>query len=118
MIDTTNIYLFHNVYGDADQLLENKPENIIAIPFGWTEELELVRNDLLAQLNTSAPILPCIIAWKSEELVPEITTQFLNEGIKTIPAHTIDAYWACIPVGKWPKEDWTWEKINKELEKF
>ena len=37
--DKTVSYFFYNVYGDADSLLASKSENIIGVPFGWTESV-------------------------------------------------------------------------------
>ena len=44
-------YLFHNIYGDAQSLLDTLPSDVEAIPFGWDEETETVRNNKIAELN-------------------------------------------------------------------
>ena len=116
MIDKTKVYFFHNVYGDADSLIATKPDSVIAVPFGWTEEIEENRNNILSELGTGVGVLPCVIAWKNDEVVAEKLVNFLGERI-VLPQHTIDGFWKEIPIGSWPQEDWTWDKINIELSK-
>ena len=41
-------YFFHNIYGDANDLIASKPQDVQAIPFGWDEQSELGRNQLLS----------------------------------------------------------------------
>jgi hypothetical protein len=55
------IYLFHNVYGDCDRLLDSLPEDVAAVPFGWGTDVERHRNDLLASLGCGVSGLPCLL---------------------------------------------------------
>ena len=114
MISQENIYLFHNIYGDADELLKTKADNVIAIPAGWTEELETARNNMLAELNIGIGQYPAVVFWKKEQFVPKM---FVGTEKETKEYYT-DAKWDDIPVGDWPQEDWTWDKILFEIAKF
>jgi len=44
-------YLFHNIYGDADDLIASKPEGVITVPYGWDEKTEKNRIEILNSLN-------------------------------------------------------------------
>lgn len=109
MIDTNNIYLFHNVYGDADELILTAPENVIAIPYGWDEETEINRNSFLSEMNFYASCLPSVAFWVNETVIPEQQTEdsFFAETI--IPAH-----WQEIRVEDMPKP-WNWNDITSEI---
>ena len=114
MIPKENLYFFYNVYGDADELFRTKPENVIAVPAGWSEELETARNNILAELNQSISHYPGVIFWKKEQLVPK---KFVGTDKETKEYYT-DAKWDIIPVGDWLQEEWTWDKILLEIAKF
>ena len=47
-------YLFHNIYGDAQSLLDTLPSDVEAIPFGWDEETETARNNKIVELDNVA----------------------------------------------------------------
>lgn len=53
-------YFFHNVYGDADELLASKPNDVIAVPFGWDEEAEYARNLIIADIGVTVSCLPSV----------------------------------------------------------
>lgn len=46
-LDRSKLYFFHNVYGDEQNLLDTMPANVVAVPVGWTEEVEAARNEIL-----------------------------------------------------------------------
>jgi hypothetical protein len=95
-------YFFHNVYGDADELLATKPDDIIAVPFGWDGITEDYRNSLLLQLNAVVSCLPCVIYWKEE------TSYTDSDGVTTvIPAHWHEY--------RFEQEDKPWTWINVPL---
>lgn len=78
------MYFFHNVYGDAKELLATKPDNVIAVPFGWDPETEKKRNEILSYLSTGVSGLPSVLYY-----MPESTIVTYDSTIKTFPA-----YWA------------------------
>lgn len=112
MIDKSKIYFFHNVYGDADELIRLAPEEVIMIPFGWDEESEAKRNEIIEELGVVPSCLPSIMVWKDQDIIPSVTTL---EGIE-VPGITIDARWLEIPVGKSPKYLWNWMHIMSIVE--
>lgn len=117
MIDINKIYVFHNIYGDAQGLIDTAPENVEFIPFGWTEEIENNRNQLMQELGVGISVLPTAVAWSNNrKSIFKIKNPNTNL-IETI-THDLEPGWETISVGLWNTEDWTWQKINKELEKF
>lgn len=111
MIDKTNIYLFYNVYGDAEDLIKLAPDNVIFVPFGWDEETEANRNAIIEELGVTPSCLPSIVAWKKEEVMPPIITQ---EGIE-VAGIIKEARWEELRVGKFPKYLWNWMHIMSLL---
>lgn len=78
-------YLFYNPTGnDADDLRANLPGDVTAVPFGWTDEIEAARNDLLASLGLAGvSALPCLLFHVDAATVIDPET----EEQTTIPAH-------------------------------
>ena len=101
-------YLFHNIYGDAQSLLDTLPSDVEAIPFGWDEETETARNNKLAELdNVGITELPCLVFWREAW-----DFSFEVDG-ETITINNPAGWW---PVGFFELEgDWTWEKIHKYI---
>jgi hypothetical protein len=62
-------YLFHNIYGDAKELIETKPDDVICVPFGWDPVTEEKRNTLLQELGVYVSCLPCLVYWKEEHTI-------------------------------------------------
>ena len=110
MIDINKKYLFHNVYGEEAELISSAPSEVISVPFGWTEEVESHRNNMLEEMSMGVGALPSVSFWREDKVIPEETYADL-----TIPSYVQPAQWINIPVGVWPKEDWTWEKINQAI---
>lgn len=110
MIDISKKYLFHNVYGEEAELINSAPIDVILVPHGWTEEIEQNRNNIIQEMNMGVGALPSVSFWKKERTIPEeIIADIVN------PSYVEPAQWVNIPVGVWPKEDWTWEKINQAI---
>lgn len=57
-------YIFYNVYGDASALL-NKPNDVVAVPFGWDAATEASRNSVLNGLGASVSALPSLLYQQS-----------------------------------------------------
>lgn len=83
------MYLFHNVYGDADELILTKPDDVQAIPFGWTDEIENARNQLINSLNCAVSSLPSIVFEVPEKMavVGVLVDDVMEESLARLPAH-------------------------------
>jgi hypothetical protein len=97
-------YLFHNVYGDTDELIASKPDDVINVPFGWSEEIEVERNRIINELGITVSSLPSLIYFV-EEYVDIVS----EPQPVTIPAH-----WKELRITDLPKP-WTWEQIKEKL---
>jgi len=89
------MYLFHNIYGDAAELIVSAPDGVECVPWGPTAEAEAARNVKLAELNASISALPALLYWRDEVTIEDVT----------IPAH-----WREIRICDLP-QPWTWEQI-------
>lgn len=105
------IYLFYNVYGDADELIATKPVDCEAVPFGWTPEVEAYRNNLIAQLNCTVSGLPSVIYYQApytitiiNDLTSEVTTLSAGDNWEEVAVFRID-------------KPWTWAEIQKEIDR-
>lgn len=107
MIDKSAVYLFHNIYGDADGLIQLAPEHIILVPFGWDEDTENNRNAIIEELGVIPSCLPSIVAWKKEESLPIVVTQ---EGIE-VDGLIKEAHWEELRLGKFPRYLWNWTHV-------
>jgi hypothetical protein len=101
-------YLFHNIYGDAQSLLDTLPSDVEAIPFGWDEETETARNNKLAELNNVVVgELPSLVYWREAW-----DSSFEVEG-ETFTTNNSACWWT---VSFFELEgDWTWEKIDQYI---
>lgn len=101
-------YLVYNPSGPAaDSLLADLPEDVTAVPFGWTPEIEAARNDLLAQLGVSGvSSLPCLLYLELEHTVDdgEGGTITIPEGWREqrwIDDHPAPQHWSWANVTQW-----------------
>lgn len=107
---TTQIYLFHNIYGDADNLIANKPDNVITVPFGWDSNTEAMRNTLLNFLNVKVSGLPSVVAWRPEHTV--------ESPHPDDPPKTIQAGWDVINLEIVPRYEWNWQYIQSIIDSW
>jgi hypothetical protein len=107
-------YLFHNVYGDADELIATKPNDVVAVPFGWTDEIEANRNAILAQLNCNNSVLPSVIFHVQEKMI-EIGV-WVDDHMELTMARLPEHYEE-IRVFDMPKP-WNWTDINNLIADF
>ena len=109
MVNIENQYLFHNVYGDADELIATEPESVITIAWGPDEQTENYRNQMIAELGITPSTLPSLIFWMPFKQV----WTYINDKpyLQDIPAH-----WAEVRVADLPKP-WNWEEIMAEVKK-
>jgi hypothetical protein len=105
------IYLFHNIYGDADELIATKPVDCEVIPFGWTPEIEEYRNNKLQELGVSVSGLPAVVYWQ-----PTFTVTLINSDTQeSKDVVTLDS-WQVVWVYKMD-QPWTWEAIQAEIDR-
>lgn len=106
------MYLFHNVYGDADELIATKPDDVQAVPFGWTEEIENARNELLSSLSCTVSCLPSIVFEVPEKMVKVgvFVNGVVEESLARMPAHYEE-----IRIFDMPKP-WNWGDILPIIE--
>jgi hypothetical protein len=107
MVDTTKQYLFYNVYGDADDLIANKPSNVILVPFGWDEETENNRNSILEELGRSVSCLPSLLFFGKEYIA------YGENDVERVES----ARWEEVRIGTLVKP-WNWDDINTCIEEF
>jgi len=50
-IDKTKKYFFHNIYGEAQTLIDSLPADTIAIPAGWSAAAETNRDDYVDSIK-------------------------------------------------------------------
>lgn len=104
-VDTNKKYFFHNVYGDAQTLLETKPDDVVSIAWGYDENTETIRNNYINDLGISPSCLPSLIYFKpswDEET-------YIAEQLTTI---THPASWIELRFKEISKNNWKWEYIN------
>jgi hypothetical protein len=110
-------YFFHNVYGDEQQLLQTLPDGVVAVPFGWTEEVEQNRNALLADLNTSVSSIPCLLFFVPEHFVDasmlsifdQVPRDHRSVGLQKVPAKWVEYSFAGMP------KPWTWDALLQAI---
>ena len=107
-VDTNKKYFFHNIYGDAQSLLDTKPEDVIAIPFGPDAETETNRNNYINDLGISPSCLPCLVWYKPSYREDTIIND--QPSFQTFPAA-----WTELRFKEIDKSNWNWTYINNLL---
>lgn len=46
-VDLDKLYLFHNIYGDAQSLIDSAADDVVLVPWGPDEAAETIRNGIL-----------------------------------------------------------------------
>jgi hypothetical protein len=95
-------YLFHNIYGDADELIASKPDDVVVVPFGWQPEIEEERNRILNELGTGVSSLPSLLYFVDEYV----------DIISEPEPFTVPAHWKELRISDLPKP-WSWEQIEE-----
>jgi hypothetical protein len=88
-------YFFYNIYGDSEELLASKPDDVIAVPYGLNEEAEYARHLLIARTGI-------IITY-----IPSIFTEVTDEDGKTL--------WKEFRFNNEMKP-WSWDQVNNVVE--
>jgi hypothetical protein len=122
MIDQNKIYFFHNVYGDEQDLIEKLPDNVVAVPFGWTPEIEENRNNILSEIGQNASTIPCIFVYIHEHYAdksffPTIESLSENDSRKSMQEHLVLAKWTQFDILSMPKP-WTWIDILNKINSY
>jgi len=107
------MYFFHNVYGDEKELLDSLPEGVVAVPFGWTEEIEEKRNALLSDLGTSVSSIPCVLVFVPEHFVdaslltgdPLIPLDHRSVGLQLVPSRWVEISFLGLD------KPWSWDPM-------
>jgi hypothetical protein len=106
-------YFFYNVYGDAQQLLDTKPNNIIAVPFGWDPATEERRNKILNELQVTVSCLPCVLYWveQTTQTIIQPIDESNRDGPTEIITQTIPAHWK---EHRFEQEEkpWSWTQVT------
>lgn len=103
------IYLFHNIYGDADELIATKPVDCEAVPFGWTPEIEEYRNSLIAQLGCTVSGLPSVVYYQAS-----YTKTITNTSTNEVTVLSLGDKWEEILLANMDKP-WSWAAIQEEI---
>jgi hypothetical protein len=97
-------YLFHNIYGDAAELIESKPDDVLAVPFGWNTEAEEERNRILSELGVRVSSLPALVYFVEEHI----------DNFSAIEPFLVPAHWKELRISDLPKP-WSWQQIEAKL---
>lgn len=108
--DRSKKYFFHNVYGEENFLLETIPDNVISVPFGWTESIENDRVYVENQLNVTAFELPCVAFWTDAYQIIRKDEEWDGDMVENVPEH-----WHLLGIKSKIETPWTWEKINEKI---
>lgn len=97
-------YFFHNIYGDAQTLIDTAEEDVIVIPFGWTEEIEQRRNQIINEIGVTPSSLPSVVYYKIEQEIhhPDGTITIEPAQYREFVVDTLD-------------KPWTWKKIDAKI---
>jgi hypothetical protein len=101
------IYLFHNVYGDADDLIANKPSDCVTVPAGWDEAAEANRNQIIASLDgfKGFSCLPSVVYFQ-----PAYQLTVTDTATQETKITDLGNSWTEIRVEDMPKP-WNWVSI-------
>jgi hypothetical protein len=88
-------YFFYNVYGDSEELLASKPDDVIAVPYGLNEEAEYARHLLIAGTGIIITYIPSIFTEVTDEDGKTSWKEFRFE-------HKI--------------KPWSWDQVNNVVE--
>lgn len=107
------MYLFHNIYGDAKELIENAPLNVTCVPFGWSLDTEENRNRILRSIGAQVSCLPSLIFFV-EGYKDIVTLAERSDSTRLrFVEQDIPARWHELRIKDMPKP-WTWQTILQE----
>ena len=104
-------YLFHNIYGDAQNLIDTLPADVEAIAWGWDVATETAREEKLAELNNpNIPELPCLAYYRNAYSVDQ-TNPMTNEVLTF--NHPADWFGLGFNQINDNEDTWTWEMMEQ-----
>jgi len=112
MLNKDKFYLFHNIYGDADELIATAPSNVIAIPYGWDEKTEEYRNQIIKAMKFTPSVLPSLIY-----LAKEIRIEEHEQDGLWVPNTYIPPRWQEVRIEDMPKP-WNWADILNSIQDY
>jgi len=99
------IYLFYNVFGDANELLKTKPNSVTAVSFGWDKETESKCDAVLDEIDLQVSSVPCIAYWDEHRTVPNLDGS----------TYTFEPHWRMAAFDHDAKP-WSWNQMNQILQ--
>tara|TARA_B100000085_G_C18440449_1_gene470554 strand:- start:62 stop:493 length:432 start_codon:yes stop_codon:yes gene_type:complete len=125
-LDNNKKYLVHNIYGDAQTLIDTIGSNV-AIPAGWSDAANANRVDYINSMNTvnatngkpnvDCNCFPTVFFYRAafNETVQKPDNAEAGGPDNWFVPH--NEGWYQFPVESWlAKSDWTWTKINAEIQ--
>lgn len=127
-LDTTKKYFFHNIYGDAQTLLDTLPSDVVAVPAGWSPEAESNREEYTTALGQSPNAYPTVFYYRDEfdmtitttdvEDHPNASAIITEDGNEVFKyATTMAAGWYQCRIYKIFEKPWSWTQINTEIQR-
>tara|TARA_E500000318_G_scaffold80561_1_gene75758 strand:+ start:31 stop:369 length:339 start_codon:yes stop_codon:yes gene_type:complete len=104
-VDTNKKYFFHNVYGDAQTLLDTKADDIVSVAWGYDADTETARNNYINDLGITPSCLPSLIYYK-----PSWNEDTYLNDVLTTQTHA--ATWVELRFKEIDKSNWNWAYIN------
>ena len=122
-IDKTKKYFFHNVYGEAQTLIDSLPADTIAIPAGWSAAAETNRDDYVDSIKTFNDNTNALHVGPTDYPTVLYHRETWNQSYTTDVDGTETTYNKARPAGCYQyniflldKSDWTWTKINANIQ--
>ena len=125
-LDNNKKYLVHNIYGDAQTLIDTIGSNV-AIPAGWSDAANANREDYINSINTvnaakgrptvNCSCFPTVFFYRAafNETVTKPDNAEAGSPNSWVVPH--NEGWYQFPIENLlAKSDWTWTKVNAEIQ--
>jgi|TARA_R110001592_G_scaffold352661_2_gene650730 hypothetical protein len=125
-LDNNKKYLVHNIYGEAQTLIDNIGSNV-AIPAGWSDAAIANREDYIDSMNTvnaskGRPAVDCncfptVFFYRAsfDEAITKPEDAEAGGPDSWVFSHPEGWYQFGVE-NNLAKSDWTWTKINAEIQ--
>ena len=104
-VDLDKLYLFHNIYGDAQSLIDSAADDVVLVPWGPAEAAETIRDNYINDMNKSPGSVPSVMYYKSAWTED---TFIAGEPF----TQTFGPEWTEIRLSDIEKDNWNWEYIR------